>query len=343
MQRKRGRRAGRTAARGLVLGVALVALALAAVGGTRTPPRAAAHPQDTPTINIQIPVPDNNGVAQGPVGTNLTLNGSGLTAGHTYQLGYAPQSAQCTSGGPTFPNATVTPTDGTFTTTVKWPATTANVGGQYYICALDKTDTTQPPVQSTDLFRVVAANAPTITLQDPATSAPLAGPPFALNLGAQVIIAGHNFLPGNLTLVAYLSQHQIKSGGDLDNATALSTANSTAITPNGSGDVTATIQLPAAGALTPGNYYLYLVSSDRQGASLPSLMASTRVQMSVAPTATATPKPTATPKVTATPGTTSGGGPSPARMLGVIGLSLLSLILLIAGVLLLVGGPRRMP
>lgn len=341
MQRWRGRRAWRAAARGLVLGVALVALALAALGGGASP--AAAHAYDTPSLTIQIPVPDSNGVAQGPVGANLTLLGSGFTDGHTYQLGYAPQSGQCAAGGPTFANGTATSSGGSFTMTVKWPAAAANVGGQYFICALDATDTTQPPVQSTTFFRVVAGSAPAFTLQDPATSAPLPGPPYALHLGAQITIAGHHFLPSGLTLVAYLSQREIKSGSDLDNATALSTADSNAITTQESGNVTATIQLPNTAGLS-GSYYLYLVSSDRQGSSLPSLMAFVRVRLSQQPTPTPSPKPTATPKATPTPGGGGSAGLSPKRLLAVIGLSLLSLILLVAGVLLLAGGgPRRMP
>lgn len=344
MHRRRGRQARRAAARGLVLAVALAALALAAIGGGRTTPRAAAHPHDTPTISIQIPVPDTSNVAKGPVGANLTLNGSGFTDGHTYQLGYAPQSAQCTTGGPTFANGTVTSKGGSFTATVKWPDAAANLGGQYFMCALDTTDTTQPPVQSTDLFRVAAAAAPAFTLQDPASSAPIPGPPYALHLGAQVTIVGHNFAPSGLTLQAYLSQHAIASGSDLDNATALNTANSTAITTQDTGEVNATIQLPDAAAFAAGSYYLYLVSSDRQGASLPSLMAFARVRLSPPPTATPTPKPTATPKPTTTTGGTNSRGLSAKRMLGVIGLSLLSLILLVAGVLLLAGGgPRRTP
>lgn len=327
-------------ARGLVLGVALVALA--ALGGGEAP-RAAAHANDTPILAIQIPVPDSSGVAAGPVGANLTLTGSGFTDGHTYQLGYAPQSAQCASGGPTFANGTVTSSGGSFSDTVKWPAAAANVGGQYFICAFDTSDTTQPAVQSTTLFRVVTSAAPAFTLQDPTTSAPLPGPPYALHLGAQVTIAGRHFSPSGLTLVAYLSQHEIKSGSDLDSATALSTANSTAITTQDSGDVTATIQLPTTSGLA-GSYYLYLVSSDRQGSSLPSLMAFVRVRLSQQPTPTPSPKPTVAPKPTPTPGGSNSGALSPRRLLAVIGLSLLSLILLVAGVLLLAGGgPRRVP
>lgn len=342
MHRRRGRRVGRVVARGLVLGVALVALALAAVGGGHVSHAAAHAHDDTPTITIQIPVPDSNGVAQGPVGANLTLIGSGFTDGHTYQLGYAPQSGQCATGGPTFANGTVTSSGGSFTDTLKWPVAAANVGGEYFICALDTTDTTQPPVQSTTMFRVVTDAAPAFTLQDPTTSAPIPGPPYALRLGEQVTIAGHNFRPAGLTLVAYLSQHEIKSGSDLDNANPLNTTNATTITTQDSGDVNATVQIP--GSIDTGSYYLYLVSSDRQGSSLPSVMAFVRVRLSQQPTPTPSPKPTVAPKPTPTPGSSTSPGLSPKRMLAVIGLSLLSLILLVAGVLLLAGGgPRRTP
>lgn len=343
MQRWVRGRANRAAARGLVLGVALAALALAAAGGS--PSLASAHPQDTPMVTIQIPAPNSNGVAQGPVGANLTIDGSGFTDGHTYQLGYAQVSQQCGTIGstlPTFAGGTVTTSGGAFSTTVQWPAGAANVGGRYYICVTDTTDATQPPVQSSDIFRVVAASAPTFKLMDPSTSAPLQGPPYLLYIGSQVTISGQNFAPGSLTLIAYLSKQPIKSGSDLDGATSLNTTNSSSITTQDTGNVTATVLIPAS--VSAGSYYLYLVSSDRQGSSLPSLMASVQVTLAQQPTATPKPSPTATPKATATPGGNSSTGPGLGRTLGVIGLSLLSLILLIAGVLLLVGGgPRRAP
>jgi hypothetical protein len=343
MHRWLGRQVERAVARGLVvLGVFLATLALAAAGGV-SGPLAAAQPHDTVSLSIQIPVPGNDGVAQGPVGTNLTITGSGLTDQHTYQLGFAPQSVQCGNGVPTFSNATVTPSAGAFTSTVKWPASAANVGGEYYICALDTTDTTQPPVQSADLFRVVAAAAPTFTLQDASSSKPTAGPPYNLHFGTQVIVSGHNFAPGGLTLVAYLSQRAITSGNDLDSAQALSTANSTPITTQDSGDITATIQLPAPGPTNPNGDYLYLVSNDRQGSSLPSLMAFARVRLTQQPTPTPSPSPSATPKVTPTPPPPTHQGLSAGRIVAIVGLSLLSVVLLIVGVLVLTGGPRRMP
>ncbi|HKS68965.1 MAG TPA: hypothetical protein VJQ45_00995, partial [Ktedonobacterales bacterium] len=337
------RRAYRAAARGLVLGMVLTALALAAASGS--PSLASAHPQDTPTISIAIPAPNSNGVAQGPVGANLTINGSGFTDGHTYQLGYVPQSQGCGTSGstlPTFANGSVTTSGGSFSATVQWPAGAANVDGRYYICVTDTTDTTVPPVQSSDLFRVVAANAPQFKLVDPSTSAPLQGPPYLLYIGSPVTISGQNFAPGGLTLLVYLSQQPIKSGSDFDSATLLSTTNRTAITTQDTGAVTATIQIPAG--VSAGSYNLYLVSSDRQGASLPSLMDSVQATLAQQPTATPKPSPTATPKATPPPSEHSSTGPGLGRTLGVVGLSLLSLLLLIAGVLLLAGGgPRRMP
>lgn len=341
MQRWLRWRAGRGAARGLVLGVALAALALAAAGGSPAP--ALAHPLDAPTVSIQIPVPDSNGVARGPVGANLTLAGSGFTDGHTYQLGYVPQGQQCATNGTSFPNSSVTTSGGAFTATIQWPAGAANVNGEYAICVIDTTDTTQPPVQSSNLFRVVAANAPTFTLRNPSTSAPLQGPPYLLYVGSSVTISGQNFAPGGLTLIAYLSPHQITSVNDLNASTQLNTANSSTIHSQDSGNVTATIQLPDT--ISAGNAFLYLVSSDNQGgAGLPSLMAFVQVTVAQQPTATPKPSPTATPKATATPnGGTSSGGSDVGHTLGVIGLSLLSLILLIVGVLLLASGPRRTP
>lgn len=338
------RRAYRAAARGLALGVALTALALAAAVSMPAP--AAAHPQDSATITIAIPATDANGIARGPVGAYLTLTGAGFTDGDTYQLGYVPQGQPCPadeSAIPTFANGTVKPSGGGFTQTVQWPAGANNVNGKYAICALDTTNVAQPPVQSSDLFEVVAASAPAFTLQIATSSAPLQGPPYLLPAGSQVTISGQNFAPGGLTLIAYLAPHQIKSPSDLNGLTPLSTTNATTITTQDSGNVAATVQLPAS--VTSGTFYLYLVSNDNQGVNgLPSLMAFVQVTIAQQPTATPQPSPTATPKATATATTgTTGGGSGVGKILGVIGLSLLSLILLIAGVLLLAGGPRRTP
>ncbi|MFI5273973.1 MAG: hypothetical protein ACHQ4H_13145 [Ktedonobacterales bacterium] len=331
---------GRGARVVVTLFAALVALVVLGAVTSGSPRVAEAHALDSGTLTIVIPQPDSSGLAQGPVGTNLTISASGLTAGDSYQLGYASTDSGCGNGFAQFDGGAVTATDGTFSLTVHWPATAANVGATYNVCAQDTAQPSVAPVQATQTFRVLSANAPAISLVDPVTSAPLPGPTYRIFSNAPLTISGQNFMPSGMTLVVYLSAKKVKVGGDFDSATNLGTTDSTPITTQDSGNVMATVQVPAA--TQAGTYYLYLVSNDRQGDLLPSLLAFTTVRVAAQPTPTASPSPTHTSKPSPTPGgSPSGGATSAGRILGIISLALISLILFITGTILLASNGRR--
>lgn len=337
----RGRRRGkRPVISGLALAVMMLALALALAAPMRTP-RAAARPLDGGTLTITIPQPDSNGEIAGPVGINLTVSGTGLQDGDTYALGYAPQDTQCTSGFPLFQNVTATATDGTFTTTFAWPKAVNSVGTLYYICAQDTTQPDAPPVQSDQLFHILSADAPQFTISDAKTQNAIPGPPFNVFVGGQIALTGHNYVPADVTLLVYLSTRRINTGQDFSAARLLGTADSQQITTTESGDVSATVVIP--NDVKTGNYFLYLVSNDRQGDALPSLMAGVQVRVRLEPTPTASPSPTgaATSSPGTSTGTTGNGGLGLLRILGIIGFGLLSLILFVVGAMLLASDGRR--
>jgi hypothetical protein len=337
----RGRRRGtRRVISGLALAVMMLALALALAAPMGTP-RAAARPLDGGTLTITIPQPDSNGEIAGPVGINLTVSGTGLQDGDTYALGYASQDNQCASGFPLFQNVTATATGGTFTTTFAWPKAVNSVGALYYICAQDTNQPDSPPVQSDQLFHVLSAAAPLFTISDATTQNAIPGPPFTIFAGSQINLLGHNYVPANVTLLVYLSTRRIASGQDFSAAQLLSTVDSQPVTTTESGDVSATVAVP--GGVKAGTYFLYLVSNDRQGNALPSLMAGVQVRVRLQPTPTASPSPSPTAK--SSPGTSTGtpgnGGLSTGRILGIIGFGLLSLILFVVGTILLASDGRR--
>ncbi len=280
-----------------------------------------------------MPNPSNN-ATEGPVGTNITLTASGLTASDTYQLGYAQQAIGCSAGFQAFSGVSAaTDSNGAFTATISWPASLANVGTSYYICAQDASNS---QAQSQATFKVDAAQPPAITVKPVAGPTPAAGTP-ALPTdgyypGSTVEIDGTSFLPGGVQLTVYLSTQKIEKQSDLTNATILQSVDGQQITSQGSGQATATVQIPSS--VQPGSYYLYLVSSDSQANALPSLMAEKRVTITNAPTPTATVAPTSTPKGAITP-PTSPSGPSHKKLAALFGLGALSVILFIVGVILL--------
>lgn len=326
----------------------LLGLLLACVGLLPAAmPGAHAHPLVTaPSLSIVVPVPGPDNIAVGPVGANITVAAQNLAPGDTYQIGYATPDAQCQSGFQNLPEMPQAAADGTFTQTLVWPTSLNAVGAVYYICAQDTTTPTNPVAQSQQRFKVDAAQAPSVSVQ--AVSAGTPGSttgPATLYSGVGAAITGKNFVPGGLTLLVYLLTKQIHSAGDLQ-STPLNTLDNSPIKTQDSGDVAATVQVPPA--ITPGRYFLYVVSNDAQGASLPSLVAFTEVTVTPPPTVTPTPKPTSTPKSgsTGNGGNGNNNGLSTNRIIAIVALAVLSLVLIVLGIVLLASAaalPRQVP
>jgi hypothetical protein len=300
---------------------------------------------DSPgTLAILFPVP-NSSTSLGPVGTNVTITGSGFTANLALQLGFATQDVGCTTSGfQPFSNLSVTADgSGSFQTTFAWPASLANVGTVYYICAQDSSNNL---TQSQGTFTVAGNQSPAIAGAKPvAGPTPGSGTPTLPTTGffpgSTVEIDGSNFLPGSTPILAYLTTSQITQPSDFTSAVQLTPVGGQQIASTSNGQVTATVQIPSS--QTPGNYFFYLVSADGrangQQIALPSLVAgSPGVTVATAPpppTATATSPaatPTSTPQGSSTGGTTSD---KPEKLIAVVGLGGLSVVLFIIGVILL--------
>jgi hypothetical protein len=303
------------------------ATASATPSGTATPP--------APTLTIQVPAAADGTTAEGPVGAYVTVAATGLTAGDTYQLGYALVDQHCASGEQDFtpPLTKQASADGALTQWFAWPRYLQSIGTVYFICLKDTTNTTNPNVQSAQQFMVGAAQAPQITLAPgpgPDGSTPTAGATTFV-IGGQAMLMGQNFLPGGEPLKALLLKKQYNNNpADLTSSSAVQLPQvdgTTAITADGSGNVNnTTLMLPAT--LSAGTYWLYLVSSDGSDTTPPSLLAGQQITV-MKPAATPTPTTAATtPTVTLTPS-------SSGRIVAAVGLSGLSVLLFILGVVLL--------
>jgi hypothetical protein len=332
-----------------VAGVLALALALGAVallaGGTPV-----ARADSTGSLTIVIPQPPTGGQVQGPVGTNVTIQGAGLTAGNAYQLGVATIDAGCSGGFQPLSAAPITiGPDGTLAKTFAWPQNASAIGTSYYICAEDTS--ANPPVQSQDFFTVLAATPPVIHVE--AVPQPTAGPgtppaptPKGYYAGEQVTITGDSFLPGGQNLTVYMLTSKITTGADLAAGVQLQTVDGSAITPDTTGHFSTTVTLPGAPQVQTGKHlFLYVVSGDGTADGPPSLAAFREITLQPAPTPvpTATSVPTVAPTATTQGGggTTTTGGGSPYTG-AIIGLGALSVVLFLIGVILL-GSAAAMP
>jgi hypothetical protein len=305
-----------------------------------------------PSVTIVFPAPASNGVATGPVGTNVTIQAAGLSATDKYVLGYATQSPGCAGG---FQATTDTPfginADGTYSTTFSWPATAKDIGASYVVCMQDSSQATNPPppIQSGQTFVVAGASAPAVNLKHvsqptpgPGTPTPVPQPNTRFYSDEQIVVSGTSFYTSGANVAVYLTSQPIKVKTDLVNALQ-QVSGTGSFSPDANGAFTATVQLP--GATDPGTYYLYAVSADGSDSAPPSLAAFKKISIVERPT----PVPTATAKAhsTATGGTgnnnTGGGGIHIQNPTAVLGLGALSIILFVVGVILLAsaaGTPR---
>ncbi len=305
-----------------------------------------AHADVGTNISIQFPAS-----AEGPVGTNVTIQAQGLTVGDSYLLGYTQAGADCTVGFTKISNTSYQPlSDGRLPapTTFVWPQSADAVGASYSLCLVDQTQLGNPPVQSQQAFKVDAAAPVKITLSR-ATPTPGSGTPAvsptsapsskAFNAGDTITVQGTNFYPGGTTVQVYLTQALIQKQSDLGTQ-PLATTGDMPIVTDEQGRFTASVVLPSDFGDTslPANFYLYVVSADGGGAALPSLVAHKEIIISPAltPTPTVTPSPTSTTKAGPTGPTNPGDSSSgPKNLTAVIVLGGLSVVLFVIGVILL--------
>jgi hypothetical protein len=318
--------------------VNLTALMLALLGAT---PAAYAA---SPSLHIVVPKPAGTS-ASGPVGANVSVSGTG-DASHSYRLGYAAQGATCASGFQALSLSPVTAkTDGSFSATFPWPSSANASGSSYYVCAQDQAllgDVVTPPIQSTELFKVVATQPPNIALDVASSSnatpvpTPTDGGYFA---GSRIEITGTGFLPKSATLQAFVTTSSSFAASDALIYKPLPQDNSgITFSADSNGSFVKIVTLPQ---FPTGTVYLHVVSTDYTTTFPPSLDAEQQITLDRAlPTPTpASPTPITTVAPTPTiPGHGSGGQSQPpdaSNVLAVIGLSGLSIILFVVGIVLM--------
>ncbi|HEX6817046.1 MAG TPA: hypothetical protein VF120_01620 [Ktedonobacterales bacterium] len=346
--RRGGMGAANPGRRVLSLTATLLLSLLVALAGAVTAAPVAAHPSaGGQSLTIVVPKP-SDGVVSGPVGTNVSIKGTGAP-NSSYQLGYALKSDQCLSGFQQLQASPVTTkSDGTFSATFAWPSSGTDNGSSYYVCAQNTGGLplpVAPTLQSNVTFKVLAQDAPNIALDvaassgtpNPSQTPPPSGSYYA---GSSVQITGANFLPGGTNLQAYVTTSQDFSASDTQTYQPLVLSNggtTFSSHSNGAFSVTATMPPSPRGAV-----FLHVVSTDAADSFPPSLIATQAVTvLNPQPTPTPpTPSPSTTTTTTAsaTPkgstGTT-GNTPDPGNVLAVIGLSGLSIILFIVGIILM--------
>ncbi len=301
--------------------VLLGTLALVALGTLHAPHALA----DSPELQIVVPVPSSSAVAQGPVGTNVSITAQIPTAPNdSYQIGWAPQSGTCATN---FSATSLAPIaadgSGNLSATFAWPNNANTIGASYYVCALDATNPGNGYFQSAQLFQVAASSKPSITVSGQSSTG-LKG----IFVGGTLQLNGDQFLPGGTKLYVFLNSSQAFAPSDLQPNQALPTTEGSDITSGDDGGFSATVKVPddsQAGAL-----FLHVVSSDGTPDFPPALVATKQITIALAPT----PTPNPTPTLPANPG---GGGQSNTNgsMPAIIGLGVLSVVLFVLGVILI--------
>ncbi|HEU5369290.1 MAG TPA: hypothetical protein VFU69_12535, partial [Ktedonobacterales bacterium] len=200
MQAYRQRAAAWSALPGRVVLAVIAALALLALGAIAVPDHAHAG-SGSPKVTFVAPIyaGQNNGFAEGPVGTNVSVQGSGWTGGggdvtisladEQNDTSGQPGSA-CTNGSPTVPIAGLSqPVDSsgnfTFAPTFQWPAAAGVQGHSYWACGTQGGATSQ----GVDKFTVLSSASPSIAISVAQAA-----------VGSNITVDGQNWLPAGITV-----------------------------------------------------------------------------------------------------------------------------------------------
>ncbi len=282
--------------------------------------------QDTPTATnatITITQPGGNGgAASGHPGTKVQIAGTGFQAGNTINIYITPDTTKCGAGNTdnlqTFnPSTVTTKGDGTFQINAQWPASSAQTGATYYICAIDTAATTAT-ISSTS-FTV----AQDVTV---ATTTPAANP------GDAVTITGSNWLPAQQLAVSITGNqgtNSIVSGQTNSDATGNFSINLTI--PQGAKAGSYGVSVVAVNEQSLNTYKDSVITINAGGAQATTTPVATQ-------TAEATPTPESAVTPVATPTTVAADGGNGTTGGGAQGLTLLIFTLGGLGVLLVIVG-----
>jgi hypothetical protein len=311
----------------------VVAIVAAAMMLSFTPPAASAHAAlDSGTLTIDHPT-------QGPVGATIFGTVKNGSHSHTFAVGYA-GAVGCLLNFNAIPGASnfTIKNDGTAAFNFAWPSSTDT--GSYFVCARDIASPLQV-LQSTNKYAVLSTSAPSITVAPApgAAGTPTPTPDNSGNTtfyaGEQVQITGSNFLPGGTTVSIYYSGVENGLGTQLQSG----------INAGVQGDFQTTVTLPN---FRTGVLYLQAATEDNTNGNAPSLLATAQIMVTQPPTATPTPTTTPNPSPTSATGSSgnspqqpgSTNGSDAPRVFSIVGLSTLSVLLLVVGAVFLITGSR---
>ncbi len=333
MQTYRQCAAARLALSGRVALAAIAALALLALGAIAVPSHARAGSGD-PKITFVAPVyaGQNNGFAEGPVGANVSVQGSGWTGGggdvtisladEQNDTSGQPGSA-CTNGSPTVPIAGLSqPVDSsgnfTFAPTFQWPAAAGVQGHSYWACGTQGGATSQ----GVDKFTVLSSAAPSIAISVAQAA-----------VGSTITVDGQNWLPAGITVHVIIAPCVACEPPYSSSAQA---------TSNGStGSFSVSVQVPPAAAVGTVLYVSAQNVDPANDANTGALntgaskSTSFTVIAQATPTPTAPPTPNATVSATATSASNVGGAGGNTNSSS--GNTVLIVLLAALGVVLLLG------
>ncbi len=308
----------------LACGAALAMLVLGGMAARQ------AQAEAGPQISIVSPVYSVQGknMAEGPVGANVAIKGSGWTPGsgpvslwlvdaqYDASAGGQPGAACISSSAPrvTIPGHEQIPVDndGNFNVVFQWPAGANAVGHSYWICGAQGALT----FPGTDSYAVLADSPPALSI-----SVTQATP------GETITVTGKNWLPGNQKIQLVIAPCVACEPPYSQTAT---------VTAKADGSLSASIQVP--GEAKPGDT-LYISGQNVGGSADGALTVSdpavaphlTVAQPAPTPSLTPTPPATHTPAPTPVTGGNNGSNNSSNGLLIVL-LSALGVVLVLAAV-----------
>jgi len=313
---------------GRVALVALVALMALAVGAVAPPGRARAASGGQQIVFTSPIYPGrNNGNAEGPVGANVSIQGSGWgTNGDPITVTLVDmqddasaggqQGAACASSAPkvTIPSLSSVQADssGAFTATFQWPAGAGTKNHSYWACGA-QSGATFPGVS---FYTVLSSNPPSLSV-NVSQAAP----------GSSVTVTGQNWLPGNLPIAVIIAPCVACEPNYSQTATTISQAD---------GTLSVSMKVPAQAQIGDKLFVSGQSVDSNNAGDLSAEDPTTAPSFTVVAQPTPTPTPTNTPTPTPTRNPTavgSGGGGNTAN--GASGSTLLVVLLAALGVVLL--------
>jgi hypothetical protein len=274
-----------------------------------------------PCISIANPLYPLEGqlVAEGPVGTILTIEGNYWPSSTTITIWPAPDAATCTAQlaqPPDFAGQIQVGFGGVVQGQhYTWPKAANNVNQTYILCAVDGATTIPANIQSNGIttFTVLAADAPSVTAT-----------PTSITQGQDnttLTVSGQNWLPAPQTVIVTVCS-------DPNHCQDSSIASQITLSSSQYGTFQITLSIKAS--TDPGVYFVQAVSSGNQGAlQAPPSDKPVKVTVSTpTPTPTATPSPTPTP--TPTPTRPNNGKGNTTLLIVLLGM--FSLLFLVGGI-----------